>query len=436
MPEPLISPPTPTRPQGKGALLTIFLIVFVDLLGFGIVLPNLQLYGERFGVKNAFVLTLMGATYSICQFIFAPILGKWSDRIGRRPVLLISQAGTFVGFLILFVSYFFQGPYQGLGLGLIFISRIVDGISGGNISTANAYIADVTTPENRAKGMGLLGAAFGLGFIFGPLIGGVVGGTWGVQYVAVVAAAVSLTALCMTFFMLKESLQPGAPQEAPRRFSILGFRHAMQRPVIRWLIIMFFINGFAFAGMEQTFSLLIQHRLYPIHDGDVATQTKAASRAAGNLFGCVGIILVLIQGGLIGRLTKRFGEAALVITGATSISIGLLFVGIPVHWQWAWTGFFTGCCFLAAGSALFTPSMTSLISRHAGPREQGEILGANQGIASLARALGPLLAGILFQYVWQATEWQGAAPYFASAFLTLCVALWALFNQHRLQPPK
>ncbi len=457
----------------RTSLFTIFLVVFIDLVGFGMVLPNLQLYGQQFGITNYFALTLIGATYSLFQFVFAPILGTWSDHIGRRPVLLISQIGTFVGFMILFGANFFRGPDAWIGIIMIFGSRILDGISGGNISTANAYIADITTPENRTKGMALIGVAFGLGFVFGPLLGGLVGGTpaLGVAYVPVFAGAFSLVAFLMTYFFLGESLvkQRPAAGQPPRRFSVRGLQHALQRPIVAPLIIMFFVNGFAFAGMEGTFSLLIQHRFFPIaaYTGPLAahrvtphpalgaghkllpptgsaassataasTATQArraaddhASRASGILFGCIGVVIVLFQGGFVRRLAKRYGEPSLVITGPLIIALGLIMVAIPVDWAWKWTGFAIGGGLLAIGSALFTPSLQSLISRHCAEHEQGEILGANQGMASLARALGPATAGVMFEWVTPET------PYYFSAALAVMVSIGALMMGHRLRPP-
>src|ERR1035437_6108633 len=169
----------------RASLFTIFLIVFIDLMGFGMVLPNLQLYGLRFGISNYFALTLIGATYSIFQFLFTPLLGKWSDRIGRRPVLLLSQAGTLLGFLILFAAHYYEASM--VGIALLFGSRVLDGVTGGNISTASAYVADITTPETRAKGFGVIGAAFGLGFVAGPLLGGVAAKFLGLASVPLVA---------------------------------------------------------------------------------------------------------------------------------------------------------------------------------------------------------------------------------------------------------
>jgi MFS transporter, DHA1 family, tetracycline resistance protein len=413
----------------KTSLLTIFLIVFIDLVGFGIVLPNVQLYGHDFGITNYFVLTLIGAAYSLFQFIFAPILGKWSDRIGRRPVLLVSQAGTLLGFLMLFYAHFYE--HSAIGIMLLFASRILDGISGGNISTASAYVADITTPQNRAKGFGMIGAAFGIGFVFGPLIGGITAKFLGLPYVPLAAAAFSLTALVSTYFFLPESLNPETKPSDLRRYSIFTLGRVVARPLIGPLILIFFVNGFAFAAMEQTLSLLIQMRLYPTTAASapdvVRAQDASASYAAGLLFFFIGMILVAIQGGLIHRLVTRFGERKLVIAGPALIAVGLVIIGVSVHWPMM--GFVAGCVFLAVGSSIFNPSLQSLISRHAKPNEQGEILGANQGMASLARALGPVCAGLLFEYISPET------PYYASAALCVAVSLWAVGMGNKLLPP-
>src|ERR1043165_5593832 len=195
----------PTGRYLRKALLTIFLIVFIDLMGFGFMLPNLELYGKRFGIASYLTLTLLGASSSIFQFLFSPVLGSWSDRVGRRPVLLVSQVGTLLGFLLLYAAHWFEGDRAAIGIALLFSSRIIDGISGGKISAAAAYIADSTTPENRAKGMGIIGAAFGLGFVFGPALGGVVGRLAGLEWVPLTSAAFSFAALTMTFFILEES---------------------------------------------------------------------------------------------------------------------------------------------------------------------------------------------------------------------------------------
>ena len=447
----------------KASLFTIFLIVFIDLVGFGIVLPNLQLYGQQFGITNYFFLALIGATYSFFQFLFAPLLGRWSDRIGRRPVLLISQAGALVGWLMLFSANAFSGAATGIVL--IFASRVLNGITGGNISTAFAYVADITSPENRAKGMGVIGAAFGLGFVCGPLLGAAVSATLGLRYVPLAACVFTITALTMTWLTLAESRTPSAAASqgttGARRFSFGGLRRSLARPIIGPLILLFFVNGFAFAGMEQTASLLIQNRIYPIaampphsprvpalRESSVIRQAAAqrsaaagaaalrkkqddrASVASGILFGLIGIMIVVVQGGLIGRLSRRYGELSLTILGPVIIALGLVLMGLPVGlWTWNWTGFLTGGLLLAVGSGLFNPAMQSLISRHCSGDEQGEVLGANQGMASLARATGPILAGVLFQYV------SPACPYYLSAVLCLVVTAAIFSRRERFRLP-
>jgi DHA1 family tetracycline resistance protein-like MFS transporter len=430
----------------RKTLLTLFLVVFIDLVGFGILLPNQQYYGELFGIRNTFFLVLIGPAYSLFQFVFAPILGRWSDRAGRRPVLILSQCGTLVGFLLLFGSHFIVGINQPLAIFLLYFSRALDGISGGNISIAFAYVADVTTPENRAKGMGLVGAALGGGFVLGPFIGGVVGEHIGLAWVPLSAAIISVTALTCTILFLPESLPAEKRRTAKRAAApsvfhatldkLFSMRHALAKPVIGGLIAMVFVNGFAFAGMEQTFSLLIQFRAYPaLTRSNPLAAAKAASGACGYLFGGIGIIIVLVQGGIIGRLTKAFGEAALAIAGPLLIAVGLLIVGSAGIWGPVWTSFIVGSAFLAFGSSIFNPSIQSLISRHAAAEQQGEVLGASQGMASLARGLGPLLAGALFAFVWVGTGLAGSAPYYFSAALSLVVVVWAIAVRRKVAPP-
>ncbi len=409
----------------RASLLTLFLIVFVDLMGFGILLPNQQYYGQIFGLHD-FWLVLIGPSYSLFQFLFSPILGRWSDSAGRRQVLLISQAGTLIGFVILYVAHFFTGDQAWLGITLLYASRVIDGISGGNITIAAAYVADITTPENRAKGMGVIGAAFGLGFIFGPLIGGAIGGMpqLGLPYVPVAAGIFSLAALILTVMYLPETITPGTGKNtaaAARRFSFTAMLHVLHRPVVGFLVLMGFVNGFAFAGMEQTLSLLIQRRL--------ELSKEQASRYTGFLFAGIGIVIAFIQGGALRRLVKVFGEVPLVVVGPILTAAGLAIIGTDLHTHWPWLSFVIGAFLLAVGSSLFNPSVQALISRHSGAEEQGEVLGVHQGMASLARAAGPLLAAFLYPFV------SPSAPYYVSAVICLAVGIMAFGQHKRILPP-
>lgn len=360
----------------RSPLIVIFTTVFIDLVGFGIVIPVLPFYAEG-TVFNATPRTvgLLFASYSVMQLIFSPILGRLSDRYGRRPVLLISIIGTGIGFLILGFAKF---------LWMLFVGRILDGITGGNISTAQAYIADITTKENRAKGMGLIGAAFGLGFIFGPALGGILS-RWGIHVPFFFAAGLCFANAILLFFTLPETVTP----DHPARSSAAGGRglgqivQALQKPRLAFVLVIYFFFIVAFSIMTTSFSLFTMFRF-----GYDAQHT-------GYLFAYVGFISVIVQGGLIGRLVKKFGELPLVIVGAFCFAISLFavpFVG-PVTGGLA--ALLIGGGVFSLGNSLATPALTSLASKSVGAAEQGTILGVTQSVASLARAVGPFLAAVL-----------------------------------------
>ena len=358
----------------RSPLLVIFITVFIDLVGFGIVIPVLPFYveGTRFHA-SARMVGLLFASYSIMQLIFTPLLGRWSDRYGRRPVLLASLIGTGVGFLILGFA---------TALWMLFLGRIIDGITGGNISTAQAYIADVTTKEERAKGMGLIGAAFGLGFIFGPAIGGILS-RWGINVPFLFAAGLAFTNALLLYFMLPETVtkdHPARVSAATGRWSQL--LTALHQSRLAFVLAIYFLFVVAFSIMTTSFGLFTMYRFgYDAHD-------------TGWIFVFVGVIGAIIQGGLIGRLVKRFGELPLVIAGALLFSASLF--AIPL------TGPHTGLVVLlavgatfAVGNSLATPSLTGLASKSVGAGEQGGVLGVTQSVASLSRAVGPLIASFL-----------------------------------------
>lgn len=358
----------------RSPLLVIFITVFIDLIGFGIVIPVLPFYveGTRFNASPRIV-GLLFASYSIMQLLFTPILGRLSDRYGRRPILLISLLGTAAGFLILGLA---------TTVWMLFLGRIIDGISGGNISTAQAYIADVTTPENRARGMGMIGAAFGLGFIFGPAIGGILS-RWGINVPFLFAAGLALANATLLYFVLPETVtreHPARASAAVGRWTQLF--EALKQQRLAFVLAIYFLFIVAFSIMTSSFALFTMFRFgYDAHD-------------TGWLFGYVGVIGAIIQGGLIGRLVKRFGELQLTIAGALLFATSLF--SIPL------TGPHTGLLMLllvgamfAVGNALATPSLTSLASKSVGRAEQGGVLGVTQSVASLARAVGPLIASAL-----------------------------------------
>ncbi len=359
----------------RSPLLVIFVTVFIDLVGFGIVIPVLPFYaeGSKFGATPSQV-GLLFASYSVMQLVFAPVLGRLSDKYGRRPVLLVSLLGTALGFLILGFA---------TTLWLLFVGRIIDGISGGNISTAQAYIADVTTKENRAKGMGLIGAAFGLGFVFGPAIGGVLS-RWGIAVPFFFAGSLALANAVLLYFTLPETVT----KDHPARISAAAGRGwkqlmvSLKNPRLGYILAIYFLGIVAFSIMTATFSLFMMFRLGydAFHNGWI--------------FAFVGVISAAIQGGMIGKLVKRFGEPMLVIAGALLFTASLVVIPLVT----ARTGLLVILLIGAAtaiGQALSAPTLSSLASKSASAGEQGSVLGVMQSVASLARAVGPSLAAVL-----------------------------------------
>jgi len=359
----------------RSPLLVIFVTVFIDLVGFGIVIPVLPFYveGTQFDASPR-VVGLLFASYSIMQLIFTPILGRLSDRYGRRPVLFFSLLGTSLGFFILGFAH---------TLWMLFLGRIIDGITGGNISTAQAYIADVTTEENRARGMGLIGAAFGLGFIFGPAIGGILS-RWGAHVPFLFAGALALANAVLLYFVLPETAGPG---HAARGRAAAGGRwsqlaRALGQTRLAFILAIYFLFVTAFSIMTSSFGLFTLYRFgFDAHD-------------TGWVFAFVGVVGALIQGGLIGRLVKAFGEPPLVIAGALLFALSLALIPLTGPGT-GWPALLALGALFALGNGLATPSLTSLASKSAGAGEQGGVLGVTQSVASLARAVGPLVSAAL-----------------------------------------
>jgi DHA1 family tetracycline resistance protein-like MFS transporter len=387
----------------RSPLVVIFTTVFIDLVGFGIVIPVLPFYaeGSRFNATPRMV-GLLFASYSVMQLIFAPILGRLSDKHGRRPILFISIIGTGIGFLFLGFA---------TTLWMLFFGRILDGITGGNISTAQAYIADITTTENRAKGMGLIGAAFGLGFVFGPAIGGILS-RWGVGIPFLFAAGLCFANAALLYFTLPETVT----RDHPARVSAAGGRglaqlvQSLKDPRLGFVLVIYFLFIVAFSIMTTAFSLYTIFRF-----GYDAQHT-------GYLFAYVGILAVIVQGGLIGWLVKRFGELTLVIAGASLFAGSLFAVPFVGPQAGGLLALLIGGGLFSIGNSLSTPSLTSLASKSVGPGEQGSVLGVTQSVASLARAVGPALAAVL---IHSAIAYGGADghPHFMSDH-SLFVTFW------------
>jgi DHA1 family tetracycline resistance protein-like MFS transporter len=377
----------------------LFLIVFVDLVGFGVIIPLLPFYGEHFQASPATVGLLM-ATYSFTQFLSAPVLGRLSDRLGRRPILCLSLAGAALSYLLLaFADH----------LWMLFAARALGGIMAGNISTAFAYVADVTTPSNRARGMGLIGAAFGLGFIFGPAIGGLLAGAdpahADYRSPALVAFALSLTALVLCLSVLKESL----PMERRARSGDVTtsrwqwLRQALRDPGIKLIILMSFLATFVFSGMETTFAMWSRR------------QFGWGPEQNGYLFAYVGILSALIQGGLVGRLAPMFGERRLVAAGAMLLAIGMLL--LPFSGS-LWL-LLAAMAAVATGFSMVTPSLNSLLSLQVGAGTQGGMMGVGRSATTLARIVGPGFAGGLFHFLGR--NW----PFYAGAAIMVAVMVMA-----------
>ena len=379
-------------------LVVIFITVFIDLLGFGIIIPLLPFYAESYGA-SAFTIGLLGTSFSLMQFVFSPIWGRWSDKIGRKPIILLGLMGSCVSYLALALA---------TSLPLIFLARIIGGIAGANIPTAQAYIADVTTPENRARGMGMVGAAFGLGFIFGPAIGGVLSRI-GPEAPMWFASALCLGNFIAAWFLLPESRRVSSDTRTLGRLE--AFRHALTKPALVLLLVLYFIVTAAFSSFEATFALFSEARF-----GFTAT-------SIGFLFAFIGVVLAVVQGVLVHKVVKRVGEARLIPAAILCIAVG---VGM-VAFVWSVPTLLVALGVLAVGMGFNNPSLTSMVSRLSDPDDQGGILGLASSLASLGRVVGPAWGGFLYDSYGMTT------PYISASVLMLVAFAVSFFGLTRVR---
>jgi DHA1 family tetracycline resistance protein-like MFS transporter len=418
-------------------ILPVFVIIFIDLLGLTIIIPLLSLYAASFGA-SASIIGLLGASYPAAQFIGAPFLGRLSDRFGRKPILLLSQVGTLIGFLFLGFSN---------ALWMLFAARIIDGLSGANISTAQAVISDSTNEKTRTQGLGLVGAAFGLGFVVGPVIAAISLAVTNNNYhiPAYIAAGFSLLSILLTFFLLPETLQKGSSTSQKRSFSLKAFVEAMNKPLVAFLLSLMFLQQVAFGGFQQILSLFTLNRL--------------GLNGSGNsiLFVFVGIVIVAIQGYFIGRWSRKKGERWLIHFGLAMLALGLVLTAFTPRQPAPWYDQKTVATELTDGRALagetpptqslqvsippdtnkgllglgwillamvpvaigggvLQPSLNSLLTRSVTPEEIGGTLGISAALLSGANSIAPVIGGQLFQH------FGSTAPFLVGG--VICILLW------------
>jgi len=381
----------------KSALSLIFLTVFIDLLGFGILIPILPTFAKIELLVDETAIGVVVAVYSFVQFLFNPILGKLSDKYGRKPIIVISLFINAIGYVL----FAFTTSYI-----ILLVARIVAGIGGSSISVAQAYIADVTTKDNRAKGMGVIGAAFGLGFVFGPLMGGFLA-SYGYMVTGFASATFSILAFIVTIALLPESNVNRKTINGTKRklIDVDGLKNVFAKPERATLIFLFFVLTFSFANIYGTFALL-GLQVYGFSD-----------MQNGFMFGIIGLTSAIVQGGLIGRISKVVSKINILKFGSFFIMAALALI--------PYGGTFLGlaiiCIFLSIGTGLFQPTVLSLISEVTPEDEQGVTLGVNQSVSAMARVLGPLWGGFAFEFLGY------PFPFLTGAAFTLIIFIATVF---------
>ncbi len=424
----------------------IFFTVFIDFVGFGVVVTMLPLFTLHFGAQG-FVNGVIFAAYSAMQFVFSPIWGRYSDRIGRRPVLLMSTAGAFLSYVLFAVA---SGMANQAALWLIILSRVLAGSCAGNVTVAQAYMADVSPPEKRTKMMGIIGMAIGLGFVFGPgigslglLVAGLPGPGW-------FAAALSAANFALAYSILGESRKPTSEHVRPRPH-LEQWLHTLTQPKVGLLVVVFFLATFAFSCFEMTLAWLVKDNFH--------LDVIQAGEAAGVLILIVGLIGALVQGGATGHLVKRLGEPRMIMLSLVLTGLALALVpfikGTPEFaWKtlfhangWPWIELTLVLTVLAVGSNLARPPIFGMLSNLTPDDEQGATIGVAQGAGSLARILGPIFAAALYstktlphwmtepdQMLGGAAQQPGVVPYAICAVLAIGTGLLALQRLSKRAP--
>ncbi len=392
-------------------ILPIFIIVFTNILGAGVILPILPLVAEgQFG-STVLQATTLGAVFFAAQFIAAPWLGRLSDRVGRRPVLIVSQIGTVFSFIMFSLAAPIgnmidaTGIQLGMsgGLFILFLARILDGITGGNITTAQAYISDVSSKENRAQALGTLSAAFGMGFIFGPAFGGFLA-TVSLVAPFIGAAIITSGSVVLTTVMLKESLPPEDRAKSKQGKAQTPASYFIKMPTIFLILAITFVATLAFSALQSTFALYAERVIYPDLE-----DAAAVARNVGLILTVIGVFTVITQGVLIKPLVRNYGERSVVIIGQAILMIA--FAGLAVASN-PWFVVLIGPL-VAAGNGLTGPSLQSLVTRFGSRQDQGQLLGIYQSARSIALIGGPIFAGLLFQEVSPRAPYVTAVPLIA-----------------------
>ncbi len=378
-------------------LILIFLVVFINLLGFGLLIPILPTFAVKELNLSETSIGIIIAVYSLVQFLLTPFFGTLSDKYGRRKIILLTLFLNVIGYII----FAFANSFL-----LLILSRIISGIGGSSIGVAQAYIADVTTKDERTRGMGLIGVAFGLGFVFGPVMGGIFS-QFGYMFTGFASATFSLLAFLFSLFLLPESLKRESSDEIIQRklFDIKNLLLVFRMPLVNFLIIIFFIITFSNANIFGTLPLL-GYSIYKISDLQI-----------GYIFGINGIVGAFVQGYLLHQLVKKYREDQLITVGSFFMMIGLTLLpfGINIY------GLILIGIIFSFGMGILQPLLISMVSKYTSSKNQGVVLGVNQSLSALGRMLGPLWGGFSYQYFGY------QLPFLTGGFLTFIIWLYSIF---------